>query len=94
MEDKFEKIIKQGYWSYNGKKMDIYILIQNWDYFYEEGYDKEPPDLNEEGLAYYVIFGGFDELKKSNRSSTCLSINEAITLAEAKIYSTICWNIV
>lgn len=94
MEDKFEKIIKQGSWKYNGEKKDIYIIIQNWDYFYEEGYDEEPLDLNEEGLAYYVIFGGFDELKNSNRSSTCLSINEAITLAEAKISSTICWHTV
>ena len=91
MGNRIEKILRKGYWTYNGKEIELCILKQNWDYFYEEGYE-ESPDLNENGYAFYVIFGNFKDLKNANRSSTCLSIEEAITLAETKISSSIHWD--
>ena len=93
MENRFEKILKKGYWIYNGKKIELCILKQNWDYFYEEGYEEESPDINKNGHAFYVIFGNFQDLKNANRSRTCLSLEEAISLAKTKVSSSIYWDI-
>lgn len=90
--ERFTKIIKEGYWIYNERVVPVYIIIQNWDFFYEEGYDEEPPDLNKEGIAYYIIFDKFETFKNANRSETCLSEKEVISLAEMKVSSKIYWN--
>lgn len=91
MTKKFE-IVKKGYWLYdNDIKKPISILKQNWDFYYEEGYENEPPDLNSDGEAYYVIFDNFSDLRYANRSQTCFSEKEAIALAENKVTGKISW---
>lgn len=87
MENKIE-IIKKGHWLYNNEiPISIEIVKQNWDFYYEEGYENEPPDLNELGEAYYVIFDDYTDIRYATRSHTCLSLNEAIEYAESKIES-------
>lgn len=84
MKKKVE-IIKKGYWLYNNDvRKPIEICKQNWDFYYEEGYENEPPDLNELGEAYYVLFDDYTDIRYANRSHTCLSLNEAVELAENK----------
>ncbi len=79
--------VRVGEWLYDGKvPMPVRIIVQNWDYYYEEGYDPEEPDLNASGLAFYVVYGeqsvngGY-----RSRSRTCLSLVEAIALAEETV---------
>ncbi len=90
METQVE-IIRKGYYINNSIKSSIFILKQNWDFFYEEGYDEEMPDLDENGFAYYVIYGDYTDLLYANRSTTCVSIREALELAEETINANILW---
>ena len=69
----------------------VLILKQNWDFYFEEGYTKGLPCLNESGDAFYVIYDSFDDLTTANRSKTCLTLNEAIKLAEKMISFQIVW---
>lgn len=79
-------IVKSGYWYYDNEvKKNIQICKQNWDFYFEEEYDDGTPDLNEEGEAFYVIYDDYEDIRYANRSRTCLSLNEAIKLAESTI---------
>lgn len=75
-------VTKKGTWHTSEKGIGyIWIVCQNWDYYHEEFYD-EGPDLNQQGLAYYALYGLNPELEKhSSRSPTCLSEDEAISRA-------------
>ena len=93
MEKKEYDIVKKGKWLYNSSVYkSIFIIKQNWDFFYEEGYDDDAPDLNENGEAFYVIMGAYHDIKYANRSQTCLSLEEAMKLAKDKILSNIEWS--
>ena len=69
----------------------VSILKQNWDFFYEKGYDDGEPDLDKNGYAYYVLYGEYDNLLSANRSQTCVSIEEAMKLAEHTLNIKIEW---
>lgn len=88
-----QQVIKSGTWLYDGQvEKAILIIRQNWDYYYEEGYDSDPPDLNEAGEAYYLAYDGPDEQGRYRpQSKTCLSPEEAIRLAEKTIVGGIRW---
>ena len=87
------RVIKTGTWRYAGEVIcDVRIIVQRWDYYYEEGFDQEPPDLNEAGEAYYVQFGPPTVRGAfTHRSRTCLSLEEAVKLAEEMSPSEIAW---
>ena len=86
------KILKKGVWVYDKQQeLPVYIIKQDWDFYYESGYDDDPPDLNHEGEAFYVIYGEISDPKSCNRSATCLSLKEALLLASSKINSKINW---
>lgn len=95
------KIIQVGTWLYDGTvEKSVRIIRQNWDYFYEEGYDDDPPDLNADGHAFYAVYGAPVPPEPGNpylgegytsRSRTCLSREEAIELAEASVVGPISW---
>ena len=88
-----QKVIKSGTWLYDGQVEKFVLIIkQNWDYYYDEGYDTDPPDLNEAGDAYYLVYDSPDEQGSFyTQSKTCLSLQEAIRLAEETIVGDICW---
>ena len=78
------RIVKRGTWLYDDAvRKAVVIIEQNWDLYHEEWYD-DPPDLDENGLAYYV---GYPE----PNSRTCLSIEEAVNLATTTITGPIVW---
>jgi hypothetical protein len=74
--------------------MRVRILVQNWDYYFEEEFDPDPPSLSHEGLAYYVVYGEPSERGEyHSRSRTCLSIGEAMSVAEATVQQRIQWEV-
>jgi hypothetical protein len=95
------KIIKVGTWLYDGKvENSVRILQQNWDSYYEEGYSDGPPDLNAEGHAFYVVYGAPLSAEPGSlratdhygsRSRTCLSLEEAVKLAETTLVGPVSW---
>ena len=62
----YAEIVKSGTWLYDGQvPHEVWIVRQNFDYFYEEGFEDNPESLNEHGhasedfkLGHYPIFGG------------------------------------
>jgi hypothetical protein len=94
-------VMKTGTWLYDGQvEKPVRIIRQTWDYHYEEGYDDEPPCLNDEGYAFYAVYGepwppepGREEWGSRwfSRSHGCLSLEEAVALAERTITSPIVW---
>ena len=54
----WREIVKSGRWLYDNMVWKpVYILRQNYDPLYEEGFDDEPPTLNDDGVSYTVAFG-------------------------------------
>ena len=88
-------VLKSGTWLYADEVIcDVRIIVQDWDYYFEEGFDLHPPDLNENAQAYYVQFGSPVERNAfGQRSRTCLSLEEAVKLAQEMSPSPIAWQI-
>ena len=81
MEKKVEPIMV-GFWLYDGHvKMPVNIIKQNWDYYFEDGYNDGKPDLNENGFAFYVVGEKDIDNSYSFRSQTFLSKEDAIEYA-------------
>ncbi len=86
------EIVKRGRWLYDRTvEKHVVIIKQNWDYYFDKGYDDSPQDLNSKGSAYYAILDCVD-LNTSIRSRTCLSLSEAINLSEEKLPSKVVWD--
>ena len=87
------KTVKSGVWLYDGVvETSVRIIEQNWDQYHEDGYTTDPPDLNEDGYAYYVVYGDTVlEGHYRHLSRTCLSLREAVELAEETILGPIDW---
>jgi len=77
------QIVRVGRWNNAERNGHVWIIRQDWDYFHEDFHD-EGPDLNNEGFAYYVLYGAGPQLSEhTTRSPTCLSEAEAVKRAEA-----------
>lgn len=92
--DRVQTIVKSGIWLYdNLVEKEIRIIEQNWDYYYEDDYSEDPPHLNKDGIAYYVVFdkpladGSF-----SSRSETLYTVEEAIQHAIDNTNNTLKWD--
>ena len=49
-------IVKSGTWQYDGSvPHEIWIVKQNFDFYYDEGFEDEPEDLNENGEVFQVV---------------------------------------
>ena len=88
--------VKSGVWLYGGTvEMSLRIIRQTWDQHFENGYDRGKPSIGEDGWAYYVVYGddvtGKEPRHYSNTSRTCLSLEEAVALAESTIQGRIEW---
>jgi len=84
MEQEYKvEVMRRGTWLYDGLiPMQVCILKQNWDIWYEEGYDTEPPYLNESGEVYYPAYGGQASDGTYSRSGPYLSLEEAVAGVE------------
>ena len=95
-------VVKIGTWLYDGQvEKPVRVLRQTWDYYYEDGYSDGAPDLNDEGHAFYAVYGEpwtpepgreDQEPRWFSRSRTCLSLEEAVAVAEQAIGSEIAWD--
>lgn len=87
MVEQYSRVVRRGKWLYDGTvEMPLEIVAQNWDYYYEDGYEESPPSLNDSGEAYYVMYGG------PMPSRTCLSLAEAIKPAHELLPPPVAWD--
>lgn len=92
-----QKIVKEGSWKYSGTHFEKVIIVeQDWDQFYEEGYNEGEPYLNSEGIVYYVHFGEhwlneFGHISSRGAIVPFLSLNDAMVHAENEL-SELKWN--
>jgi hypothetical protein len=92
MEDRELKaeIVKSGTWVYGDSVIhEVWIVKQNFDFYYEEGFDSEPEQLNENGETYHVIFASAGRVRSVTTARHTLA--ESIALAEEKLPKGITW---
>jgi hypothetical protein len=77
------EVLRHGCWSSGEGQGHVWIIRQDWDFYYEEFY-ADGPDLNEQGWAYYALYGIESDVDRhTSRSQTCLSESEAVERAES-----------
>ena len=86
------RVVRHGTWKYDAAvTAHVWVTRQAWDYYHEEAFDSDPPDLNGDGEAYYVLYGLSSRLEEaSSRSRTLLSVDEAVSEA-TRLLGTIDW---
>jgi len=80
----YAEIVISGTWLYDNQvPHDVWIVRQNFDYYYEEGYEDEPESLNSEGEVFHIVF----ELKGTVRSvvTAKMSLDQAVSDAEERL---------
>jgi hypothetical protein len=76
-------LLKKGTWQRAGQRGRVFIIRQDWDYYFDE-YSAGEPDLDSEGFAYYAVYGLGDALDETtSRSPTCTTEAEAMDRAVA-----------
>jgi hypothetical protein len=75
------EIVKSGTWPYDGLiPSEVWIVRQNFEYHYEDGYSDEPERLNEDGECFSVVIARNG--RKIGRGPEEMSLAEAISAAE------------
>jgi hypothetical protein len=65
VEDK-TTIVKSGTWLYDGSvPYEVWIVRQNFDYHYDEGYEDDSQDLNADGEVFQVVVANGGEVMSS-----------------------------
>jgi hypothetical protein len=50
------QIVKSGTWQYDGCVLhEVWIVKQNFDFYYDDGFEDAPEDLNEDGELFQVV---------------------------------------
>ena len=85
------QIVRSGTWLYDRRVLhEIWIAKQNFDFYFDEGFEDAPEDLNENGELFQVIFA------KDGRVLTVglafHSAEEAIAKAHSLIPQGITWD--
>jgi len=86
MEEKqlYAEIVKSGTWLYDNQvPHEVWIVRQNFDYYYEEGYEDGPEILNPDGELFHIVFA----FKGTVRSvvPAKMTIQEAVSDAELRL---------
>jgi hypothetical protein len=80
----YAEIVKSGTWLYDGLvPSEVWIVKQNFEYHYEEGYSEEPEKLNEDGECFSVVIARNGT--KIGRGTEEMTLVEAIAAAERGI---------
>ena len=89
MKEERAEIVKSGTWFYDGLPREVWVVRQNFEYYYEEDFD-ESERLNDAGESFVVLYaenghiiGGVPEY---------LTLDEAISGAERAIQQGIIWD--
>jgi len=88
MESKqlFAEIVRSGTWLYDNQvPHEVWIVRQNFDYYYEDGYEDGPEILNPNGEVFHIVFA-FQGTVRSVVSAK-MSLEEAICDAEQRLAS-------
>jgi len=79
------EIVKSGTWLYDNQvPHEVWIVRQNFDYYYEEGYEDAPEKLNTDGEVFHVVIGTTDGWTRGVEPAK-MSLDEAIIHAESKL---------
>jgi hypothetical protein len=85
------EIVKSGTWQYDGCiPHEVWIVKQSFDFYYDEGFEDAPEDLNENGELFQVIFA--KDGKVLSVGLAFHSVEEATTKADSLIRQGITWD--
>ena len=80
----YAEIVKTGTWLYDNQvPHEVWIVRQNFDFYYEEGYEDGPEVLNPEGELFNLVFA-FDGNVRSV-GPAAMSLEEAVTEANQRL---------
>jgi hypothetical protein len=83
------EIVQSGVWLYdNSVPTDVWIVKQNFEYWYEADFADEPEDLNDNGETFQVLFVRGDRRTLGPAAS---SLAEAVTASELVVSTQISW---
>jgi len=83
------EIVQSGQWLYdNSVPTDVWIVRQNFEYWYEPDFSNGPEQLNENGEIFQVLFVRGD---RRTLGPAKFSLEEAIASAEELIAGQITW---
>jgi hypothetical protein len=79
------EIVQSGYWLYdNSVQYEVWVVKQNWDSYYDPGFEDEPERLNANGELYRILIAKAGEVVGS--VSDCrMSLEDATSIAEARL---------
>jgi hypothetical protein len=84
------EIVKSGTWVYaEGVRYEVWIVKQNFEYFFEEGYD-DSETLNESGESYKILY--LHDGMVIAGGSEFLRLDDAISAANKAIPQGIDWD--
>lgn len=93
-----QKIVASGEWLYDGSaSMPVHVVKQDYDFWYEIGKaddqlePDETPQLNAEGVAYYILYGNKGERPWWVDSHGFETVEAAREWAEAELPSPVRW---
>jgi hypothetical protein len=79
------EIVKSGTWLYDELvPHGVWILRQNFDYYWEEGFEDEPVRLNQDGELFQVLITHETRIRNVVFPA-CFTLDEAVTLAEKTV---------
>ena len=88
----FQRIVCEGTWVFPGEAPAlVFVIEQNYDFWAEM--DRREPELNADGLAYYVLFNRPAERPWWVESPGFASVQEAMEWAGEIVTGPITWTI-
>jgi hypothetical protein len=61
---KTAQIVKSGTWLYDGQVVyEVWIVKQNFDFYYDEGFEDTPENLNQDGEVFQVVVASDGKVK-------------------------------
>ena len=84
------EIVQSGTWLYAGEILtEVWIVKQNFEYWYEKDFDDSPEKLNDEGETFQVVFARSRQVISLGPARH--SLPDAISTAEEVINTKINW---
>ena len=85
------EIVKSGTWQYHEcVSHEVWIVKQNFDFYFDEGFEDAPEDLNEDGELFQVVVARDGKVRSV--SLAFHSIEEAVAKAHQIIPQGIEWD--
>ena len=86
------EIVKSGTWLYDERvPHGVWIVRQNFDFHWDEGFEDEPERLNQDGELFQVLITHETRIR-TVVFPACFTLDEAVALAEKTIHHRITWD--